>query len=73
MIEWLCAEVGIERITKQWDQRGDSLSFVISKNLHRRHLNESQRAMVAAKIAPLKQGRPSENRPIGPNMGEERH
>lgn len=36
---------------------GDNpLSFVISKNLHRRHLNESQRALVAAKLANMRQG-----------------
>jgi hypothetical protein len=67
-----CTEVGIEPITKQWDQRGDALSFVVSKNLHRGHLNESQRGMVAAKIATLRRGGDRGNqyvggkRPIGP-------
>jgi N6-adenosine-specific RNA methylase IME4 len=34
----------------------DPLAFVLSKNLARRHLNESQRAMVAAKLANMRQG-----------------
>jgi N6-adenosine-specific RNA methylase IME4 len=50
-----CRRKGIEpRFTVY---RGDDpLGFAISMNLMRRQLNESQRAMVAAKIATMKQG-----------------
>jgi N6-adenosine-specific RNA methylase IME4 len=37
---------------------GDPLTWVMSKNLQRRHLDESQRAMVAAKLSNLEVGRP---------------
>jgi len=39
----------------------DATAFVISLNLHRRHLNESQRGMVAAKLANMQEGRPQIN------------
>ena len=37
-------------------KQGDPLAFVISANLHRRHLNESQRAVAASKLVATKVG-----------------
>ncbi|WP_445222218.1 hypothetical protein ACKWRH_21420 [Bradyrhizobium sp. Pa8] len=50
----------------QGDDR-EALNWVISKNLKRRHLTESQRAMVAARIATLKLGanQHTQGAPIG--------
>jgi N6-adenosine-specific RNA methylase IME4/urease accessory protein UreF len=44
---------------------GDSLAYVLSKNLKRRQLDESQRAMVAARIANLTHGGNRSKAPIG--------
>ncbi|MCB9993097.1 MAG: S-adenosylmethionine-binding protein [Hyphomicrobiaceae bacterium] len=38
----------------------DPLSWVLSKNLHRRHLSESQRATIAARLENLGVGRPAD-------------
>jgi ParB-like chromosome segregation protein Spo0J len=50
-----CQALGIECPTKEYTD-DDPLGFVISLNLHRRHLNESQRAMAAARLANMRQG-----------------
>ena len=44
----------------------EALAFVLSKNLHRRHLTESQRAMVAANIANMRQGERTDLQPSAP-------
>lgn len=50
-----CDRIGIEATFVQFEG-DDPVAFVLSENLHRRHLNESQRAMVAARIATLEHG-----------------
>jgi hypothetical protein len=52
-----CLMAGVEpRITGWGGKPGEELAFVISQNVLRRHLNESQRAMIANKLAALPSG-----------------
>ena len=53
-----CQQLGIEPKLEEFTGT-DPVSFVLSLNLRRRHLTESQRAMVAAELATLGTGRPS--------------
>ena len=65
-----CLEIGIEPDFKIYSD-DDVLNFIISMNIQRRHLNETQRAIIASRIAniekidTLKQGSRSANLPIG--------
>jgi len=42
-----CTELGIEPLIREYEG-DDPWGFVVSMNLHRRHLKDSQRAMIAA-------------------------
>jgi ParB-like chromosome segregation protein Spo0J len=62
-----CEAAGIEPTFTAY-MGDDPVSYVVSLNLRRRHLNESQRAMVAAKLATLRDGQRAdlvEGLPIG--------
>jgi hypothetical protein len=52
-----CLLAKVEPATRNF-RGGDPLAFVVDENVCRRHLDESQRAMVAAKMATLSEGRP---------------
>lgn len=52
-----CQELGISCPTRQFEgKESELLDFVLSQNLYRRHLNESQRAMAAAESANMRSG-----------------
>lgn len=55
-----CLLAGVEpRFSNFEGSEDEALKLVLSRNLHRRHLSESQRAMVAADLAIMTQGRPA--------------
>lgn len=62
-----CEDLGIEPAVREYDGDESSLvAFVVSLNLHRRHLDESQRAIVAGRLSNLRDGqRADQAAPIG--------
>lgn len=53
-----CQLAGVEPYFRTWTGEGSPVAYVVSLNLHRRHLDESQRALVAKRIANLPRGNP---------------
>ena len=51
-----CDELGIEPHIAELMDETDPVTYVISHNLHRRHLTTAQRAMVADRLATLRHG-----------------
>jgi hypothetical protein len=49
----VCEDLGIDPATREWDGQGSLVAFIVSLNLHRRHLTSSQRAAVAAEMLPM--------------------
>lgn len=52
-----CRQAGLPYDYRTYDGEDSEIAaFIVSLNLHRRHLSESQRAMVASRIANMRQG-----------------
>lgn len=64
-----CKAAFVRIRTKQF-KGDDALSFVISQNLHRRDLNESQRAMIGIPAANMREGRPPNSAPVQSKMSQ---
>lgn len=48
-----CSELGIAPVMREWNGAGSLVAFVVSLNLHRRHLTPSQRAAVGVDMLPM--------------------
>jgi len=52
-----CLQAGVAPRFVRWQDEGSTAELALSRNLHRRHLNESQRALLADRVAALPAGR----------------
>jgi len=58
-----CIELGITPQFRTWSGEGSLVSFVVSMNLHRRHLSSSQRAVIALDVLPMLEAENPPGRP----------
>jgi hypothetical protein len=66
-----CDEIGLKCPTREWvGIESDLVPFVLSLNLKRRHLDASQRAMVAAGVANLERGANQHAQICAPSQSE---
>jgi hypothetical protein len=68
-----CQHVGVEPRYVEWDGESPT-AYVLSLNLHRRHLTDGQRAMIAVEALPLFEAEARERqREAGREAAERKH
>lgn len=66
-----CLEVGVPPLFRNWKNDGSLVAFVVSLNLNRRHLNQSQKAAIALDLLPMLEAEAKERqRKAGQVYGE---
>ena len=66
-----CLQAGIHPTYRNWEGKGNPITFVMSANVHRRHLTTSQRAMIAAELTTLEEGQNPDRQICRPPTQEE--
>lgn len=69
---YACQETGVEAKYRQYEGT-NPLGFVVSLNMNRRHLSESQRAMVAASLETMQHGGDRQSAKQDANLHLDRH
>jgi len=64
-----CLAAGIEPVYRTWNGSGSLVSFVVSLNLHRRHLTATQLAVVGVDILPILEAEARERQIAAGAMG----
>lgn len=64
-----CQINGVDPWLQEWDGKGSPTTFVIACNLHRRHLDESQRGLVAGRATKMFEAEAVEARKVGNSRG----
>lgn len=65
-----CQLAGVEPIIEEWNGEDNALEWVISLNLHRRHLTPSQRSAVAVEILPIIEADARQRQSLGGKLKE---
>ena len=68
-----CLAAGIEPVYRTWNGSGSLVSFVVSLNLHRRHLTATQLAVVGVDILPILEAEAQERKVTAGKLYGEKH